>query len=482
MIPTLNHYYLARLTLETATPLSIGAGGGDGVFDTVLIRDANGLPTLPGTAIAGVLRHLFWELHQKPAMQKVFGFHDGEKGTFSRLQVSWGCIQDSTGKPVEGLLLGNIKDPLLKAALASRELPVHRDRVRIGHCGAADNHGKFDRTVLPAGYRFSTELALWSEKPNDPQWQQLLELLKHPLFRLGSNTRVGLGAIKLVSAHTGHFDLSTPRGRTDFAKLPRGIGVTQGLTTQQITATRQQRFLTATVKLTPRNFWRVGQGEQPNTFDSNGKPADMLPKLEQRLIWDEKTGRGAFGAAQLLVPASSVKGALAHRIAFHANCRAGRWAENLLANGNEYAKENDPEIRDLFGFARNDKDANTATISGRVGRVLIDDGFVEFTTNDVYLMMHNIIDRFTGGVRDHMLFMEELVWHKGIEVKLTVDTQDITAAARQSLQLALNDLCTGRLSLGSGVAKGHGLFTGNVAWSDNGQWINSSSPITAKAA
>lgn len=37
-------------------------------------------------------------------------------------------------------------------------------------------------------------------------------------------------------------------------------------------------------------------------------------------------------------------------------------------------------------------------------------------------MMHNAIDRFTGGVREHMLSSEELIWKKEIEVHLTLWT------------------------------------------------------------
>ncbi|KOR31460.1 hypothetical protein TI04_00725 [Achromatium sp. WMS2] len=478
MIPSLNHYYVARLTLETATPLSITAGGTDGVFDTVLVRDVNGLPTLPGSAVAGVLRHLFWELFTEEDMHQVFGFQQQDTGAFSKLQVSWGYIQDSHGQPIEGLRYGNIQDPLLQAALAEREFPVHRDQVRISHRGVIDQRGKFDRTVLPAGYRFSVELVLWSAINSDPYWQQVLALLKHPLFRLGGNTHAGLGALKLIKAHTGHFDLTDTKQRDAFTRLARSIGSTQGLTAlvpKTIDVAKEERFVTAILHLTPRDFWRIGQGEHPNQIDLNGKFADILPKLEKRVVWENNIGK--FTAANLLVPASSVKGALAHRVAFHANCRAGRWATvDKLTN---YAKEDDPEIRELFGFAGHD---NSMAV-GRVGRVLLNDAFVAFTPNDIQIMMHNAVDRFTGGVREHMLFSEELVWHKPIEMQIIIDTQGIGATARDALQLALQDLCQGRLSLGSGMAKGHGLFTGTVTWSDGGQFIpNIVAPNTKRAA
>lgn len=487
MTPDLKHFYLARFTLEAATPLSIAAGGADGVFDVTLIRDANGLPTLPGPAITGVMRHLYWDIHGCESMAEVFGYQAGDEGNPSRLHVSWGAIQDSKGKPVEGLLLGEddqgrLGDPLLSAALATEEMPVVRDRVRISHRGVAADTGKFDRAVLPAGYRFSAEISLWSDQANDPRWQQVLDLLAHPLFRLGGGTRAGLGRLKVVERpRAGHFDLTTKAGRGALSRLPRGLGEIAGLAPVELKSHGQGQFLTATLKLKPRGFWRIGQGDKPTKYD-NGKPADLLPKLETRVIWDG-AGNGSGGATELLIPASSLKGALAHRFAFHANRLAGRWAEDLLAGGKVYDKSTDcDEVKILFGYERDDKDKGDKEPAGRAGRLFLDDAFLPFGDPDLKLMIHNAIDRFTGGVREHMLFMEELVWKKEIPVQLTLDTQDISNAARLALRHALDDLCKGRIAIGGGAAKGHGFCEGSISWNDGGAWINAPIPATQTEA
>jgi hypothetical protein len=104
--------------------------------------------------------------------------------------------------------------------------------------------------------------------------------------------------------------------------------------------------------------------------------------------------------------------------------------------------------------------------------VLIDDAYQTFSSTDLQIIMHNSIDRFSGSVRDHMLFSEEMVWGKGIELQLTIKKDDkISSVAKQALQQALADLYEGRLALGAGVSKGHGLFTGTIKWSDDGKWI-----------
>src|SRR5690606_22899359 len=114
--------YIARVVLEAKTPLSISTGTPDGVFDTALVRDANGLPALPGSSIAGVLRHLWQERHGAQSAKRLFGRQEGKNGEPSRVIVSWGALLDSRGRPVEGLLLGEEarrlkEDPLLRWAL-----------------------------------------------------------------------------------------------------------------------------------------------------------------------------------------------------------------------------------------------------------------------------------------------------------------------------------------------------------------------------
>ncbi len=482
MTPDLKQFYLARLSLEAVTPLSITSGGADGVFDVSLVRDANGLPALPGSAIAGVLRHLYWQTYGEEAMREIFGYQERVEGELSRLHVSWGAIQNSEGKPVEGLLLGESgterkTDSLLKAALDAGEDPVHRDRVRIGHRGAAAKTAKFDRTVLSAGYRFSAELSLWSDKKNDDHWQQVLDLLRHPLFRLGGGTRAGLGRIKAVSVHTAHFDLGCENDRKRFSDLGRGLSEVAGLSKMEQHSGHKQeaRFLIATITLRPRSFWRIGQGDTPHKFDrKEKKPADLLPKVEPRVIWED--GKARICGAELLIPASSIKGVLAHRTAYHANrlAQPPRWAEEIKNLADYDKSDHWPEVRELFGYARDDKTTKEGEKAGQAGHLFLDDTFLSFTTNDLELMMHNAIDRFTGGVREHMLFSEELVWKKEIAVKFTIDIQGISDGARNALRLALDDLIKGRLAIGGGSGKGHGFCEGDIKWPDGGGWINAS--------
>lgn len=489
-------YHIARIILETATPLSIATGQANGVYDTSLVVDANGLPAIPGSSLAGVLRHLYQDEYGETESNKLFGYQDRKKSDDSQpscLNVSWGCMQDSKGQAIQGLMLDEKaqnalkKDPILDVALKLADVPVTRDRVRIGHKGAASHQGKFDRAVLPAGYRFTVELSLWSEHANDPQWERVLDLLAHPLFRLGGSTRAGLGKFKVIEIQQCITDLKQATGRTTFAAIKRDLNDVNGFSSRQLPEWNgEKKVVTATITLKPNSYWRIGQGDNPQLNMPGKKPndppktADLLPKLEQRISW--KTRKQAEGAVEkLLIPAASVKGALSHRIAFHANRFSGQWAEDFLQQDeNEKQRDFDKSehceaVRQLFGFA-NDDTRQGDDQKGQAGCVFIDDAYRELSTEKLQIIMHNSIDRFSGSVRDHMLFSEEMVWGEGVDLQLTINTQGyegnaISDDAKKALNLALNELCQGRLALGAGVSKGHGFFTGTVEWSDGGKWI-----------
>lgn len=461
--------HIARFTLEARTALSIGTGGPDGVFDHPIVRDANGLPMIPGTSLAGVLRHLWPEGNDLPTANDVFGYQHRGDGTASRLSVASCCLQDSQGRPVEGLLLGAearrlTSDFLLKAALETQADPLFRDRVRLTHRGVADDRGKFDRGILAAGHRFSGELRLWSEAKDDPAWDCLLGLLADPLLRLGGATRAGLGSMNLAALNSVSLDLRNPAEIGRFRGLKAGLADLGGLTKRDPATLRRQTpgVMTLKIRLTPRDFWRFGQGDSP--VARHDKDPDLLPKMEPVLRW--KNGRASAAVSLALVPGSSVKGALAHRTAFHWNALNGVFAEDLdrdkLA---AWDKSEDCEgVRQVFGHAkdRDPEGVGRRQGTGQAGYLIVEDAQVRVTAVDAQAMIHNSLDRFTGGVRDRLLFAEELIWCRPIELTLILlpGLGQVDAKARRALARALKDLCQGRLALGAGTTKGHGSFSG----------------------
>ncbi|MGV6817457.1 MAG: RAMP superfamily CRISPR-associated protein [Thiotrichales bacterium] len=467
-------FRIARFVLEAETALSISTGNYDGVFDTSLVRDANGLPAIPGSALAGVLRHLWIDSYGEDDTETanaMFGFQSRKEGSASPLTVSWGALLDENGEPAEGLLIGDkssrlTKCELYQAVIDQADNPVLRDRVKITHRGAARKNAKFDRSILPAGHRFAAEIKLWTAKDdNGENWNKLLSLLQHPIFRLGGGTRSGLGRMKLVSLYRGEFDLTSAADIARFRKLKPGLNDIKGLEAFTPAQPQSDAFMFGTLKIQAQGPWRIGQGSE-SVLEDNKKPADLLPKTEERISWSGTQGKRQ--PRLLVLPASSLKGALAHRLSFHVRCLTGQWNTPET----ELSDDRPVEVDTLLGTLK----AENGT--GHAGRLFIDDTWQQVNTDQVTRMMHNVIDRFTGGVRNRMLFDEECLLDGNFEIPVVLDTSNLSEEAipiiRKALKATLDDSCSGRLALGSRTSTGNGVFKGTLEGPLAG-WLSTSS-------
>jgi len=478
-------HHVARITLETKTALAINTGKQDGVFDTSLVTDANGLPAIPATSITGVLRHLFKQFYGEESANTLFGFqkqsaqnHD-DKGQISQLNISWGHLNDSKGKVIEGIDFEDkiASDKLLSSAFEQAMIsPLIRDRTVSNSRGVSKN--KFDVSILQQGHRFSFELSYWdksqresTDTTDDSLWEKALMTLFHPLFRLGSNTRNGLGAISIVQLQTRAFDLQEENDQQAYIEYTQTrtrnnlTGFEDKLNIYQTQAEEQTKKYLTKISLTlePTGFWRFGQGNHPQKIDSNNKIPDLLPKMEESITWDNHKGK--VGDLRLLIAASSIKGAIAHRVAFHANRLNNVWVEDFEKDQiATYNKSEECEtVKRIFGYAANEKRTEDIDIDdkeiGHVGALIINDTYISFKEKeDLKVIMHNSIDRFTAGVRKGMLYSEEMVWGKNIELNIYLDESKLEDIDKKALHLALEDLAQGRLSLGARAAVGHGFF------------------------
>ena len=78
---TYRYRHLARIIVEAVTPIAIGTGSKDILTDAPVVRDINGLPYIPATSLAGVIRHA---LGIADDQEGIFGHHDKKGGLGSR--------------------------------------------------------------------------------------------------------------------------------------------------------------------------------------------------------------------------------------------------------------------------------------------------------------------------------------------------------------------------------------------------------------
>ena len=449
--------FLAHIIMEAKTPLKVGGGKNDLFLDAPVQRDWNGLPMILGTSVAGILRRAFEDGAGKDVANEFFGTKHEGKGRSekesedenlnligSRLIVSNALLVDENGKVCEQLLSG--KSEFLRLFDI---LPI-RDHVAIGANGAAKDAGKFDEEVVFKGTRFKFSLELDGSKE---EFEEILNLLCDPTLRLGSGSSKGFGLLGILEIKWGEFELyeytsslnDNPHGLSDF----------------DLKGEINEKFIKYELKISPDDFFMFGSG-------FGDKDADQTSVLESVIDYENK----CLSKRKILIPASSVKGALSHRTAFYFNKINKQFSEKAKVGSENEA------VREIFGHEKNENK------KGAKGKILIGDCFLDYEeAKDTKVFEHVSIDRFTGGAIDAALFQEKAIAQRNnfeIEVEIEPDKTDkkgkkrsgfcveilvksnVSKASLDAFEAALNDVIKGHLPLGGATTKGYGFFKGEV--------------------
>lgn len=455
----MSQIYLSQLVIETTAPLAINSGGRETGFDSELARDANYLPFIPATAIAGVWRHLATDLLGAALTDQWFGSINKDSES-SRLYIQDGLLLDSQGKVVQGLqqIKRIQQDPLL--SLLHQQRPHHRERVRINDRGVAADQGKFDQIMLPTGVRFCLQIR-WQGATDDIQqqqdlqqqeWQQLLALLNNPNFALGSSTRNGLGRFRIVADSSSQLKLQNNPAAG--AALQSFIKRENLPTKTSLKASDYQPF--AVLGLTGLDTWRCGQGSRPIGKDVDSH-TDSFTYSEPVIRWHQGQVKNN-DEHQIVLCGSSIKGILAHRLAYHYNRHTQAYAEQMADASHKVWQSRPTGLRELLGEAE-DPEQNLA------GSLFVDD--VIINNPKTLVRTHTSLDRFTGGVRNGVLFSEELLWQPKFELVLRLaPNTTLSPALTEALSDTLNDLQQGLLPMGAGSGRGNSLVEhqANQTW------------------
>lgn len=425
MNSTYNHRYVAQVVLEASTALKVGSGESDLFIDTPVLKDWNGLPMILGASIAGVLRKSFRNL--SPSLEEeIFGKENG-----SRILVSNAHLVDEKAKVHQGLGLENKNNFLKKYA----NLPI-REHVAIDHRGVAVEGAKFDEEVVFAGSRFKCEVELIGNKEDEATWDELLSLLSSPLFRLGSGSTKGFGETKVVSCYQHTYTMGK-----DYDEKPSDLNVLKG---NDSIVENKIKTSFYTIRIEPDDFFSFGSGFGDDAVD------DIAVK-EERVLWENE---GRFSERDILLPASSLKGTLSHRVAFHYNALTGVYADQKeIETFSNYTGENNNAVSTLFGASKGHQNEGK-------GKTLFSDLYQD-DRGEVKIFDHVKIDRFTGGTVNSALFNEKVIAQKDVwNIKIILADTVEDPKVIKAFENTLDDLCRGWLPLGGKVNRGHGVFQG----------------------
>ena len=434
---------LAHIVLEAETPLVISSGDKTTLTDSAILKDINGHPYIPGTTIAGILRHILGEEKAKD----IFGLKDEKKTRGSNMIFSEGKIVGLDGKVLDGIVNGD-----LEFERRFQRLPK-RNHVRLTSKGVAKEHGKFDEEVIYKGTRFAFDIEM-VESVDDAQesiFNDVLNELGTDTFRIGGGSRSGFGKIKVVEIKKKNLDLRQPDQLEVYLRQSSALTSDyDGWDSYEISPQASAGWIKYDLTLTPVDFFSFGSGLGDNKVDAT-------PVKESFIKWEN--GRGEFKHNALLIPAASLKGALAHRVAFYYNVKYKTFAMSTPADDfKEHTTDKNPAVRELFGY----QDANEGQ---KCGACLFSDIICEEPLKDKVLN-HVKIDRFISGAMDGALFSEKVIDGTGsrlqfktsILIKKPTKDLDKFNEAVDCLKKALDDIDRGTLPLGGASGRGHGIF------------------------
>jgi len=487
------HRYIARIIVEAETPLFVGSGETSLLKDALVQKDWNGLPMIQGTSLAGVLRHSFldgidfssidddkfrlidiwgyqfFDKTQKEVFEKYYKSINKESklkpdGLGSRLKISSAYMLINEKQIAEEL--GQKIDNTVK--LKYDNLPS-RQHVRITDKGAAADKGLFDNEVVYKGTRFVFEIELKGIKDDQLTWDEIISKVQEPLFRLGQGSRKGYGDLKVIGLLNEQFDL------TIAMQFDRYLDWSTKLNPAEIKVLKSIKskgnIIEYKLDLTPDDFFIFSEGFGDDDVDN--KP------LEDEIA-EYKSGTIAF-EKNSVIPASSIKGAIAHRTCFHYNKLKKRWADDMNSSLKVIALYKklwtggaNKAVHDLFGveegFSQDQKAKEEvhifdASANSQRGKVILNDlYFSEDKVKNEKIFNHVAIDRFTGGAMGGALFSEKVsTLYGGLELKIFVEKYDYDDDVIHAFENALLDITKGLLPLGGMTTKGNGMFTGLIS-------------------
>jgi len=435
------HRYLARFIVAAETPLFVGSGIASLLKDALAQKDVNGLPMIEGTSLAGVLRHA---LSSNDWIEKVFGSSNADKGSGSLLKVSSAYMLLNENKVAEGIM-----EQLDNDILSHYSNLPSRQHVCITDKGVAKKAGLFDNEIVYKGTRFLFELELRGTDADKPYWDKIMEQVQCPTFRIGSGTRNGYGSLKVVAGYNCIFDLQNETDFKDYVNFdPSFNAQIQLVQTTLATNSTSENFIRYSLTLKPDLFFVFSEG-----FGDD--EADNRPLEEEVAVYSDKT---ITFEKQTVIPASSIKGAISHRVAFHYN----KLTEQYADYGKGAVGSESVAIATLFGVEAGSKSQKES----QAGTVFINDWY--YSKDEVAnrkIFNHVAIDRFTGGSMDGALFSEKVSNLKtgDFAFDIFVDAKGLEDEnVKNAFENSLIDICKGLLPLGGMTTKGHGMFTGSV--------------------
>ncbi len=397
--------------ISNISPLLIG-GGGDEETDSDILRDENGKPFVPGTSIAGILRH---HLHKH---YKGFRSNDTNNSELTLLESYFGSANPDNG---------NDSKIIFSDLVLANDVHIQiRDGIRIDNkTGITSDKAKFDYEVIEPGAEFKFRIEIGGNDKG--KLLGLISILKEDIRRekitIGAKTNLGFGRIALKDSSLSFYDLKDKDDIVKWIKKEGNPFVNNSLKQYEYQSDSFRMEFDFVIKnsLIVRHYSDDAAASDSSHITSSGKN---------------------------IIPGTSIKGAI--------RARAERILNTLgMTNGDEL-------FNFLFGnslknYEHNDKKYDASIPSRvRINEVVIKQNVLSGIQQRIK------IDRFTGGTIDGALFDSMPVFSKDDKNvnKLILEMDNPIDAEIGLLLLILKDLWTGDLPIGGEKNIGRGVLKG----------------------
>ena len=406
-------------TIITLSPLLIGGGQSeeDHDYDIHVLKDNDENPFIPGTSIAGVVRHNIRDI-----------LPNFEIAMFGSL----GEIQSSV----------NFDDIVLKNTNI-----IYRDGVGIdlytgaGIDGVKYNYeaiepnakGKFLTEITFRGYHLENVDDITSPIRSDFIECVLLmrDLLKDGI-RVGALTTKGFGLVKLIDEKTILYDFSKKEDIKSWF-MQDDKADTKSLMRRSVFSDVDKNDFIVKAYLSINGSIIIRDYNVANDVRKNRTSTVTSVMM--------KTG------GKYVIPGTSIKGVLRHQAEkiFLTTGRNINELENLMGNLPDYKKNDDNNKKKIKS------------------RFYVSEAFFDSSKVDEVPQTRNRIDRFTGGVIDNALFTVKPIWQKAYEEKslcLEFFVKKASYAEAGLMLFLLKDICQGKVAFGGEKHIGRGTFQG----------------------
>ena len=436
-------HYL-KITFQLDSPLCIGSGRND-ITDQDILRDARGIPYIPGSAVAGVLREACQGIMDEKAWKYYFGYSSTNTGNKVKSDDD---IIESKIIFYDATLVGDNKD---KDGNPKYRIS-QRDGVALNEYKSAKKQAKFDWEILEGDCNFQTFIEISEEESTskisaEEMLINIAKVWKEADIRFGAKTTRGFGKICNIDIIGRSFELvkNPDNGIEDWLEFnlfdDESWEVGYSYEDMLKTLNEDKKWTLKDSKKLSLKL-RLEGGLSIRRYSTQCSEGESSPDQEQMTtIKFDKNGSEEVA----VIPGTTWAGAIGHRM------------EELIKSSKvKEVERSKDDIQKYYYFG---------TVNSKVKeKSLIYFNESKLTGGQFKKMSRNAIDRFLGSTAEGALFTEKI--YIGGETTLDISFGDpyntvvvYSDDFINALAATLTDLHEGYLAVGGATSVGRGIFS-----------------------